>query len=116
VYGFAEAFGDGTSSIVGVVGWSHLGNNLNELATNGAVLTIPVLVFAAFQLMFAVITPALISGAIADRAKILTWGVFVALWCTLVYFPVAHWVFDFGGTTSTGAGCLAAPAVADFPR
>ena len=56
------------------------------------------LVFAAFQLMFAIITPALISGAIADRAKFLAWGIFVALWVTLVYFPVAHWVFDFGGT------------------
>jgi ammonium transporter, Amt family len=114
IYGFAEAFGDGNSSIVGIIGWSHLGDNVNTLATNGAVLTIPVLVFAAFQLMFAVITPALISGAIADRAKILTWGVFVALWVTIVYFPVAHWVFDFGGKTSTGAGWLAARGVEDF--
>ena len=46
--------------------------------------------------MFAVITPALISGAIADRAKFGTWMIFVALWVTIVYFPVAHWVFDFG--------------------
>src|SRR4029079_11015902 len=93
---------------------SKLGTAVNELATNGAVLTIPVLVFAAFQLMFAVITPALISGAIADRAKFFTWGVFVALWVVLVYFPVAHWVFDFGGTDSTGAGWLAARGVEDF--
>jgi ammonium transporter, Amt family len=113
-YGFAEAFGDGTSGFIGLIGWSHLGDSVNSLATNGAVLTIPVLVFAAFQLMFAIITPALISGAIADRAKIFTWGIFVVLWCTLVYFPVAHWVFDFGGTDSTGAGWLAARGVEDF--
>jgi Amt family ammonium transporter len=78
------------------------------------VLTIPVLVFAAFQLMFAVITPALISGALADRTKFLTWGIFVVIWCTLVYFPVAHWVFDFGDTKGTGAGWLAGLGVEDF--
>jgi Amt family ammonium transporter len=114
LFGFSEAFGDGTSGFIGKLGLSKLGSDVNTLATNGAVLTIPVLVFAAFQLMFAVITPALISGAIADRAKFLTWGVFVALWVVLVYFPVAHWVFDFGGKDSTGAGWLAARGVEDF--
>jgi ammonium transporter, Amt family len=114
IYGWAEAFGNGSSSIVGIIGWSHLGSAVDTLGSNGAVLTIPVLVFSAFQLMFAIITPALISGAIADRAKFLTWGIFVALWVTLVYFPVAHWVFDFGGTTSKGAGWLAKLGVEDF--
>jgi ammonium transporter, Amt family len=113
-YGWAEAFGNGSSSFIGIIGWSHLGSEVNTLGTNGAVLTIPALVFSAFQLMFAIITPALISGAIADRAKFLTWGIFVALWVTLVYFPVAHWVFDFGGTTSRGAGWLAKLGVEDF--
>jgi ammonium transporter, Amt family len=56
---------------------------------------IPVLAFSAFQLMFAIITPALISGAVADRIKFRSWLVFVALWTTVVYFPVAHWVFFF---------------------
>jgi Amt family ammonium transporter len=56
---------------------------------------IPVLAFAAFQLMFAIITPALISGAIADRAKFGSWILFVVAWTTIVYFPVAHWVFFF---------------------
>jgi Amt family ammonium transporter len=114
IYGFAEAFGDGTSSFIGRLGLSHLGDSVNTLATNGAVLTIPLLVFAAFQLMFAIITPALISGAIADRAKFLTWSIFVVLWVTIVYFPVAHWVFDFGGKDATGAGWLAARGVEDF--
>ena len=57
----------------------------------------PVLAFAMFQLMFAVITPALISGAVADRLKFWSWTLFVALWVTIVYFPVAHWVFSFDG-------------------
>ncbi|HEV8558664.1 MAG TPA: ammonium transporter [Actinophytocola sp.] len=58
---------------------------------------IPVLAFVMFQLMFAVITPALISGSIADRAKFWSWVVFLVLWATVVYFPVAHWVFSFNG-------------------
>ena len=75
------------------------------------------LAFAAFQLMFAIITPALISGAIADRTKFTAWAVFVTIWVTVVYFPVAHWVFAFGnkvGDTVTGAGFLAARGVQDF--
>jgi len=59
--------------------------------------TIPQLVFVMFQLMFAIITVALISGSIADRAKFWSWTVFVVLWSTIVYFPVAHWVFAFDG-------------------
>jgi len=116
IYGWAEAFGNGTSGFVGIIGLSHLGEAVGTLATNGGVLTIPVLVFSAFQLMFAVITPALISGAIADRTKFLTWGIFVALWVTLVYFPVAHWVFDFGGAkpNGVGEGWLAKLGVEDF--
>ena len=58
---------------------------------------VPLFAVAGFQLMFAIITPALISGAIADRAKFVGWTVFVAGWVTLVYFPVAHWVFSPNG-------------------
>jgi Amt family ammonium transporter len=58
---------------------------------------VPETAFVAFQLMFAIITVALISGAIADRAKFSSWCVFVGLWATIVYFPVAHWVFYFNG-------------------
>jgi len=64
---------------------------------------LPLLAFAMFQLMFAVITPALISGAIADRAKFWSWTLFVALWVTICYFPVAHWVFSFDGFVSADA-------------
>ncbi|HVE97185.1 MAG TPA: ammonium transporter, partial [Pseudonocardiaceae bacterium] len=57
--------------------------------------TIPEMVFVAFQAMFAIITVALISGAVADRMRFVPWLLFAGLWATLVYFPVAHWVFSF---------------------
>ncbi len=56
----------------------------------------PVLAFVAFQATFAIITVALISGAIADRAKFGSWMIFAGVWATVVYFPVASWVFNFG--------------------
>ncbi len=60
-------------------------------------LTIPPLLFIAYQMMFAVITPALISGATADRLKFGGYALFIGLWSVLVYAPVAHWVFSPGG-------------------
>jgi len=118
IYGFELAFGyKGESAWYGNISFSGLGSQVNEFTNNGGVYPIPVLVFAAFQLMFAIITPALISGAIADRAKFSAWAVFVAIWTTVVYFPVAHWVFAFGnkvGDTVTGTGFLAGRGVEDF--
>ena len=58
--------------------------------------------FVAFQAVFAIITVALISGAIADRARFSTWMIFTVVWATLVYFPVAHWVFDFSSGDHVG--------------
>jgi ammonium transporter, Amt family len=75
-------------------GWDAAG--LSDVIVDNPGNALPESVFVAFQLMFAIITVALISGAIADRAKFGTWCVFVALWASLVYFPVAHWVFHFG--------------------
>jgi Amt family ammonium transporter len=69
--------------------------------------TIPQTVFVAFQLMFAIITVALISGAVADRLKFGGWLVFAGLWATFVYFPVAHWVFCFDGYTGETGGWIA---------
>jgi Amt family ammonium transporter len=63
----------------------------------GIELSIPPLTFMAFQLMFAIITPALITGAIADRMKFSAWVWFVGLWAVLVYAPIAHWVFSPSG-------------------
>ena len=118
IYGFELAFGHKADSPwFGNISFSGLGTQVNDFANNGGVYPIPVLVFAAFQLMFAIITPALISGAVADRAKFSAWAVFVAIWSTVVYFPVAHWVFAFGnkvGDTVTGAGYLAGLGVQDF--
>jgi ammonium transporter, Amt family len=73
---------------------------LRDAATTsptGFELTIPPLAFMAFQLMFAIITPALITGAIADRMRFAAWVGFVLLWSVLVYAPIAHWVFSPGG-------------------
>ncbi|MEU6123580.1 ammonium transporter [Streptomyces sp. NPDC047123] len=96
LYGFSVAFGTDHGSLFGwegdYVGLSGLG--INQLWDG---YTIPVYVFAVFQLMFAIITPALISGALADRVKFTAWALFIALWATVVYFPVAHWVWGTGG-------------------
>ncbi len=118
IYGFELAFGYSSDSPwYGGIGFSGFGGMVEDLTNNGGIYPIPVLVFAAFQLMFAIITPALISGAIADRAKFTSWAIFVAIWSTVVYFPVAHWVFAFGnkvGDVVTSTGYLAGKGVQDF--
>jgi Amt family ammonium transporter len=118
IYGFELAFGSKANSPwFGNISFSGLGGMVNDFTNNGGIYPIPVLVFAAFQLMFAIITPALISGAIADRTKFVSWAVFVTIWSTIVYFPVAHWVFAFGnkvGDTVTGTGYLAGKGLEDF--
>ncbi|MFG2823671.1 ammonium transporter [Kitasatospora sp. NPDC048365] len=94
LYGYSLSFGpDAGAGLIGNL--DYLG--MRGIDLNAITGTIPVTAFAAFQLMFAIITPALISGAIADRAKFTAWSLFVALWVTVVYFPVAHWVFFFDG-------------------
>ncbi|MRJ76868.1 ammonium transporter [Aeromicrobium sp. SMF47] len=92
LYGYTMAFGPDGSSLLGGFGKAGL-DGVGQGSLSG---TIPEYVFVGFQLMFAIITVALISGAIADRAKFSAWLVFVVVWVTVVYFPVAHWVFDFG--------------------
>ncbi|MFJ3793774.1 ammonium transporter [Kitasatospora sp. NPDC090091] len=94
LYGYSLSFGpDSGAGLIGNLDYLGMrGIGLNDLSG-----TIPVTAFSAFQLMFAIITPALISGAVADRAKFTAWGLFIALWVTVVYFPVAHWVFFFDG-------------------
>ncbi len=90
----------------GLIGGFDAAGLDDQIADTGAAL--PESVFVAFQLMFAIITVALISGAIADRAKFGTWCIFVAVWVTVVYFPVAHWVFHFGDDRA-GDGVLVDP-------
>ena len=115
-FGFSLSFGDGGNGLIGDLSVSGLTPLVGALATNGGTYPIPALAFAMFQLMFAVITVALITGAVADRMKFLAWGIFAVVWATLVYFPVAHWVFDFGSDElgGSGAGWLANLGVLDF--
>jgi ammonium transporter, Amt family len=90
LYGFTMAFGPTVGNgLVGGTEYAGMQGTFEEMSGS-----IPLLVFAAFQLMFAILTPALISGAIADRAKFGGWVLFVVLWTSLVYFPVCHWVFS----------------------
>jgi Amt family ammonium transporter len=74
-------------------------------------MTIPFVLFAAYQMTFAVITPALITGATADRFKFSAYVVFIALWSVLVYSPLAHWVFGGGWLAARGALDFAGGAV-----
>jgi Amt family ammonium transporter len=74
-------------------------------------LTIPFVLFCAFQMTFAIITPALITGATADRLKFSAYAVFIAVWLVLVYSPVAHWVFAGGWLAEMGALDFAGGAV-----
>ena len=99
VVGYAIAFANaGTPTFIGIDGVigidvAYIGLEALLIPQDGAAL--PPLAFAAFQATFAIITVALISGSIADRAKFGAWLVFAALWSILVYFPVASWVFNF---------------------
>ena len=116
LFGYSLTFGDGGNGFIGDLSTLGISDLVGKIATNGGYYPIPALAFAMFQLMFAIITVALISGAIADRAKFFTWTIFAIIWVTIVYFPVAHWVFDFGGTEAggDGAGWLANLGVLDF--
>ena len=92
LYGYSLAFGKSQGGFIGNLDHIGLSNTLDQV-TGAEGHQIPVLAFAMFQLTFAIITVALLSGAIADRAKYGSWVIFVAAWITLVYIPVAHWAF-----------------------
>ena len=114
LFGYSLAFGDdvggglfgspgqfaGLSALLGTTGPAH-GFQAAHL-----VGTVPALAFAAFQGTFAVLTVALVSGAIADRARFGPWLLFAGIWATLVYAPVAHWVFAVDGLQARVGGWL----------
>ena len=108
LYGYAIAFSNGgTSTYIGIDGWFGIDTNfvglsqqVHDALNPVAGSAYPSLAFVSFQATFAIITVALISGAIADRAKFGAWMLFAGVWATLVYFPVANWVFNF--TTKNG--------------
>ncbi|MFH7325374.1 ammonium transporter [Desulfurivibrio sp. C05AmB] len=124
LYGYSLAFGPDVGGLIGNLEWAGLRGVGMEPGPYSE--TIPHLVFVAFQLMFAVITPALITGAFAERIKFPAFLLFTVLWVTLVYFPVCHWVWgggwlgergglDFAGGTvihiNSGAAALVAALV-----
>jgi ammonium transporter, Amt family len=118
LWGYSETFGND-------IGGGLLGNPFEHFGLTGvldaiygyvpadaatgtaAAGGIPGGAFVAFQVVFAIIAVALVSGAIADRAKFVTWTVFTVIWATLVYFPAAHWVFAFNGFAAETGGWIA---------
>ncbi|TXI52157.1 ammonium transporter [Mycolicibacter arupensis] len=120
LYGFSLAFGDDVGNFAGNVSdyWGLKGLiGIDAVAADPAsgapaveiplIGSIPATVFVAFQMMFAIITVALISGAVADRMKFGSWLLFSALWVSVIYFPVAHWVFAFDDGTAEHGGWIA---------
>jgi ammonium transporter, Amt family len=116
-FGYSVAFGNDVGNIAGsptqyfglkgLIGVNGAAASGSTPATHIALAgTLPQTVFVAFQLMFAIITVALISGAVADRLRFGSWTIFAALWATVVYFPVAHWVFCADGVTGAHGGWI----------
>lgn len=96
LYGYSLAFGPDVHHFIGNLDWIALKNvSYEPFVTYSA--TIPHMLFMLFQMMFAVITPALITGTFAERFKFKTYLVFLVLWFTFVYCPIAHWVWGQGG-------------------
>ncbi len=96
LWGYSLAFGPDRGGVIGGLEWFAL------LGVGGApnddyAATVPHLAFMAFQMMFAIITPALITGAFAERKRFKAFALFSLLWATLVYDPIAHWVWGVGG-------------------
>ncbi|CAG0954103.1 partial Ammonium transporter, partial [Methanosarcinales archaeon] len=101
LFGYSLAFGHDTGrGLIGGLEWLGL-NGVGAAPNPDYAATIPASVFMIFQAMFAIITPALITGSFADRMKFSTMMVFSVLWATLVYDPVAHWVWGVGGWIRT---------------
>ncbi len=101
VLGYSLAFGPDQG--LGLIGnLEHFG--LNNVGVDSGSGGVPDLLFMAFQMMFAIITPALITGAFAERARFGPFLLFIALWSLIVYAPIAHWVFGVNGWLNTFSG------------
>lgn len=113
LYGYSAAFGNsiGEAGLLGDVG-EYFG--MSSLIKEAPDATIPPAIFAAFQALFAAITTALICGAVSDRMKFGGWMVFTGLWVTIVYLPVAHWVFAFDGEGVVGGWIVNQLKAVDF--
>jgi Amt family ammonium transporter len=95
-YGYSLSFGNDIGGIIGGLNFAGF-NNVGAEPSAVYATTVPQLAFAIFQCMFAVITVALITGAVVERIKFTSLLLFAALWFTIVYCPVAHWVWGSGG-------------------
>ncbi len=104
LFGYSLAFGPDHWGIIGGLSWAGL-HGVGLAPNPDYAATIPQQLFVAFQMMFAIITPALIVGAFAERMKFSAFLVFSVLWATIVYDPVAHWVWGVGGILR-GLGAL----------
>src|SRR4030095_14901750 len=96
LWGYSLAFGPDKGGIIGGLEWVGL-KGVGQTPNADYAATIPHQAFMLFQMMFAVITPALITGAFAERKKFSTFLVFILVWATVVYDPLAHWVWGMGG-------------------
>ncbi|QGN59396.1 ammonium transporter [Nostocoides sp. HKS02] len=114
VVGYSFAFGDDVGG--GLLGspLQHVGLHGLMAASSNGVSPIPVILFAVFQGLFCVITGALVSGAIADRARFGAWMAFVSVWTVVVYAPVAHWVFDASSGSHVGGWLANQVHLVDF--
>ena len=114
VVGYSLAFGDDLG--LGLLGdptqYFGLGQLLAEDSNGDS--TVPLILFAMFQGLFCVITGALVSGSIADRARFGAWIVFVSVWTLVVYAPIAHWIFDFSSGDHVGGWMANDLGVIDF--
>jgi Amt family ammonium transporter len=104
LFGYSLAFGPSLNGIIGSLSWAGLAG-VGAEPFKAYSETIPHSAFMVFQMMFAIITPALITGAWAERLKFSSFLLFIVLWATLVYDPVAHWVWGDGGWLK-GLGAL----------
>jgi Amt family ammonium transporter len=96
LWGYSLAFGPDKGGVIGGLEWLGL-SGVGPTPNADYAPTIPHTAFMLFQMMFAVITPALITGAFAERKKFSTFLVFILVWATVVYDPLAHWVWGAGG-------------------
>ncbi len=101
IYGYSLAFGPDVHGLIGNLDLAFL--NGVGLKPGPYAATIPGLLYCAFQLMFAIITPALITGAFAERMKFSAFVTFTILWTTIVYLPICHWVWGGGWLGKMGA-------------
>ncbi len=124
-FGFSVTFGPDINGLIGNLDWAFL-HHVSSSSSVSFAPTIPGVLFANFEMMFAVITPLLLTGAIAERMKFSAFAIFIIAWSVLIYYPLAHWIWgggwlgklgvvDFAGGivihTSAGLGAVAAALV-----